>query len=450
MPKLTAPLSDPRIVAARGPCVLKDGRGLIVDVLPSGAKVWRLRARYPDGRPVLFTIGEYGKAADQFGIRAARDEAEAARALIAQGLNPTTARRKKAFAVIKDEQRTFASAAAQWLKDEGRLDGQGAPWSRAYRYQNKRAVNELLPQIGSLPLSAISSDACHAVIRRRADKAPWASLLRMTISRVFAHAGCQPGGDLLLDPTSPLKRKRIALKPRKVKGNPYLYMKDVPDFLAAVRAHPKINPREKIGLQLLMLTLVRPGELAAAEWSQFDLEGKSAWGPIWYVPEDAMKMDEPHLVPLSRQAVALLRELREHSGDTPFLFPLRRDARKRGPDSRSDPNGKTIGSDRFSGEIRKTEFVSRVTAHGLRATASTYLNSFRQWRGDAVELQLAHLSGGGTSAAKIRATYNHADLLDERRPMMQFYSDAVLPPKKPRKATKPAKGSNVVPFRRAA
>ena len=157
----------------------------------------------------------------------------------------------------------------------------------------------------------------------------------------------------------------------------------------------------KIGLNLLALTLVRPGEIRHATWSEFRLSEKT-----WEIPSSRMKMDRDHIVPLSDQAVVLLRKLRQRSGKHPLILPSIRDHRR------------PISGNTFNAALRRMDYgTDDMTAHGFRATGSTLLNE-DGWNRDWIERQLAHVEQSGS-----RKPYNRAGYLDGRRSMLQGWAD---------------------------
>lgn len=157
-----------------------------------------------------------------------------------------------------------------------------------------------------------------------------------------------------------------------------------------------------MALQLIALTFVRPGELRHAEWKEFDLRGA-----VWNIPKEKMKMPRPHSVPLSRQALAIIKNVREVTGSSPYLFPQIRSWHRPISDGTLNAALRRLGYD-------KTE----MTSHGFRSTASTLLNESRLWHHDAIERQLAHQDDD-----EVRAAYNSAEYWDERVPMMQWWAD---------------------------
>jgi len=191
-----------------------------------------------------------------------------------------------------------------------------------------------------------------------------------------------------------------ALKTRQVTHYPALKRDELGDFLRSLFEYPG-RPETRLAVTLLLLTFVRPGELRAAQWSEIDLDRQE-----WRIPAERMKARVEHVVPLSRQAVKTLEELRVLTGHSPYLFP---GGRRRVPYMSENTINKAIAALGYKG---------RVVGHGFRATASTILNESGRFPVDAIERQLAHAEHN-----RIRAAYHRAEYLAERRKMMQSWAD---------------------------
>jgi integrase len=220
------------------------------------------------------------------------------------------------------------------------------------------------------------------------------------------------------DPSGDL---RGALAPHKPKHQAAVTHDELPALLRAIDGYANIGDKQTaLALRLLCLTFVRTSELIGAEWAEFrDLEGDA---PTWEIPAERMKMKAAHIVPLSRQAVALLGELRALSGDSRYILP------GRNPD-------KTISNNTLLFALYRLGYKGKMTGHGFRAVASSALNE-AGYRPDVIERQLAHKEPN-----KVRSAYNRAEYLPERRTMMQQWSDMV---------DALAKGADVVPIKRRA
>ena len=220
------------------------------------------------------------------------------------------------------------------------------------------------------------------------------------------------------DPSGDL---RNALTPHKVRNQAAVKPEELPELLRAIDGYPSIGDKQTaLALKLLCLTFVRTTELIGATWDEFrDLDGDA---PTWKVPAERMKMKAGHVVPLSSQAVAILRELRAIGGGSRYVLPGR------------DPD-KPISNNTLLFALYRLGYKGKMTGHGFRAVASTALNE-TGWPADVIERQLAHVERN-----KVRGAYNHAEYLPERRKMMQAWADMM---------DAYARGADVVPIKRKA
>jgi len=226
-----------------------------------------------------------------------------------------------------------------------------------------------------------------------------AKRLRQVCGQVFRYAIAS--GRAKRDPSADL---RGALKsPGRPRGHRAMPINDIPVFLSAVAAYDG-DPRTCLALQLVVLTFVRTTELRAAQWSE--IEGLDGNDPLWRIPAERMKMKHEHIVPLAPQAVAVLRKLREmpDSGGSPFLFP-------------SPSRDGYMSNNTMLFALYRVGYHGRATVHGFRAMASTALNEMG-FRPDVIERQLAHQEQNA-----VRAAYNRAEYLGERRSMMKHWAD---------------------------
>lgn len=370
------------------PYKLLDGGGLLLLVTTAGSRLWRFRYRL-GGIENMFAIGEY----PSLGLQQAREARDAARHLIKEGVHPAHNRASRRSEVVIASANTFAATAKEWI-EEHRAD-----WSAYYLKQVQTVLkNDVFSVIGRLPIKKISTHQLHAILKRVADRdaATVAILIRQWCSAIFRHAILDQRADI--DPAAMLKG---AIKRRKVKHKQALTTKEIGLLLQRLGGAGG-TPEVRIALKLLLLTFVRPGELRGAVWSEFDLTEAE-----WRIPAERMKMGEPHTVPLSAQALELLRELRKLGHQCPQLFPNMRD-----PTRIMSPT--TLN--RF---LERIGYAGKFSAHGFRATASTILNE-SGYRADVIERQLAHQERN-----KVRSSYNHATYMSERKEMMQDWADLV-------------------------
>jgi integrase len=371
---------------AASPRKLYDERGLFLFVPPTGARLWRFKYRL-HGKEKLLSLGAYPDVS----LKRAREKRDDARRLIADGIDPSA--KKKAERQASAD--TFAAIATEWLN-----------MKRKSLHPNtlKKAQwlldDWLCKHLGSRPVRQITAAEILAVCRRLEAKGKHetAHRTRALASRVLRYAVST--GRAERDPTQDL---RGALAPVRVKNHAAITEPTkIGGLLRAIDGYQG-QPSTAYALKLAPLVFVRPGELRAAEWSEFELEGKE---PQWRILASRMKMGEQHIVPLSRQALAILMELQPITGDGKYLFPSLRTTQR------------PISDNTVNAALRRMGYKrEEMVGHGFRSMASTCLNE-QGWHPDLIELQLAHAERN-----KVRAAYNRAERLTERRKMMQAWAD---------------------------
>lgn len=369
---------------AEKPRKLFDERGLYLFVPPTGARLWRLKYRLA-GKEKLLALGAY----PEISLKRARERREEARKLIAEGIDPAV--KKKAEREASAE--TFGAIATEWLQ----LQSQKRKGRTLKKYE---WLLEHCKRLGSQPIRTITPPEILAVCRRLEEqgKHETAHRARAFVGRIMRFAVSTGRADR--DVSADLHG---ALAPVVVTNHPAINEpKRIGELLRAIDGYQG-QPSTGYALKLAPLTFVRPGELRGARWSEFELDGDS---PQWRIPAERMKMAEQHIVPLSHQTVALLRELHAISGDGEYLFPSLRSSKR------------PISDNTINAALRRLGYsADEMTGHGFRAMASTCLNE-QGWHPDLIELQLAH-----AERDKVRAAYNRAERLAERRKMMQAWAD---------------------------
>ncbi|WP_129648536.1 tyrosine-type recombinase/integrase [Peristeroidobacter agariperforans] len=365
------------------PYKLFDERGLYLLIDPKYSPGWRFKY-YFEGREKLLSLGTYPDVS----LKRARERRDEVRQLILDGINPSAERQAKKAALAD----SFESVAREWLGKQTNL-------SEATRLRDAGRLERFaFSQIGSRPVSAIKPADLLAVLRRveAQGKIETTHRVRSLCGRVLRYAVAT--GRAEHDVSADL---RGALAPLEVKNRAAITdPKRIGELLRAMDDYSG-QPATMAALKLAPLTFVRPGELRAAEWTEFDLDQA-----VWRIPAARMKMAEQHLVPLSRQAVSILRELHAMTGDGKYLFPSLRTPMRCMSDNTVNAALRRLG---YSKE--------EMTGHGFRAMASTCLNE-QGWHPDVIELQLAHKERN-----KVRAAYNRAERLAERKKMMQAWAD---------------------------
>lgn len=387
------PLTDVKIRQARAadrPLKLTDGGGLFLEVRPTGSKLWRYRYRIA-GKENVYAIGEY-PAVSLGDARRLRDEA---RDMVRRGVHPAHARREAVAEQVASNAATFEAIAREWMAT------QAGRWSARYAADVDRALTlNAFPAFGSLPIRAVTAalilDLIQKMARRGAET--YAQQVRQWISAVFRYAVATLRAEY--DPASALRGAVAVPQVEHAQAMPRHVLAALRDALPGYGGHPTT----RIALQMLLYTFVRTVELRRARWEQFDLGAAR-----WEIPAGNMKRRRPHIVPLSRQVIALLGELYEHTGDgNGYLLPnMRR------------PQDGYMSHTTVNDALRRLGFAE-WSGHDFRATASTHLYEMGRYRGDVIELQLAHVEGNKTKAA-----YNHARYMAERAQMMQEWADWV-------------------------
>ena len=363
-----------------------DGGGLQLWVQPTGARWWRLAYRF-GGKQKVLAIGVY-PTVSLAGARKARDEAKR---LIASGIDPSQAKREQQEECPEDTFRIIAEEYVARLQKEGRAEATMAKtkWLLAFAY----------PIFGDLSISTIGPATVLKALRRLEARGRYESARRMrsTIGRVFRYAVAKARAqtDPRLALSDALTRPKVT--PRAANTEP----KALGELLRAIDSFEG-QPETRAALRLLPVLFPRPWELRAAEWIEFDLAGE-----VWSIPAVRMKMRRPHRAPLSRQAIGILEQLQEITGDGRFLFPGVRTTER------------PISEGTLNAALRRLGYSKdEVTPHGFRATASTLLNESGKWHPDAIERQLAHFESND-----VRRAYLRGEHWDERVRMMQWWAD---------------------------
>lgn len=404
-------LSDSKIRNAKPgekPIKLTDAAGLYLEVRPTGAKLWRYRYRIA-GKENVFAVGEYVQApsgeakgqtqsrrnAGMLTLAEARTRRDECRALVKQGIHPAHYRQAARMEQSARNANTFEAVAREWIakKKPG--------WTPYYLRQVENFLEaDVFPYVGSLPIRNVTAAHLLEIVRRVEGRgaATVALMVRQWASAIFRYAVATLRADV--DPAAAL---RGAIHRPKVEHRKPMSRAQIGDFVKALEVYGGYRTTV-IALRLMLLTFVRTVELRGARWTEIDLDRAE-----WRIPAERMKMREPHFVPLSRQAVELLRELHIYTGGRGFLFPNYRNPK-------TCMSGTTLNR-----ALERMGFNGKdsigFSAHGFRATASTILNEMN-YRPDVIERQLAHAERN-----KVRASYNQAEYLDERRAMMQQWAD---------------------------
>ena len=389
------------------PFKLGDSLGLFLLVQPSGGKLWRMKYRL-DGREKKIGFGTY----PEVGLADARKKRDEAREVVAMGKDPSREKQQAKHRALIAAGDTFAEIGREYL-DKRKREGM------AERTMDKAEfhLSRLAPVLGRLPVTEITAPDVLAVLRvyEKQGKHETANRLLQLASRIFRYAVAtarltsDPTRDLRGAITTPTTKHFAAIIDPKGAG----------ELLRAIDSYGGMGITKQ-ALQLAPHVFVRPGELRHAEWSEIDLDAG-----VWLIPADKMKMRKPHQVPLSRQSVALLRDIAMISGSTGYLFPSVR--------TRARP----MSENTMNAGLRRLGYTTdEMTSHGFRAMASTLLNESGKWSPDAIERALAH-----TDSDSVRASYHRGAHWNERVEMAQWWSDYL---------DQLRKGADIVPFPTAA
>ena len=311
--------------------------------------------------------------------------------MLAAGIDPGEAKKEAKRVEIQRGLNSFEAVAREWL--EKRQTG----WaSSSYDTRLKRIEKYILPKLGRRPIADINAPEVLAMLRVIELKGTLETARRVMqlCGQIFMYAIATGRAE-----RNPVPDLRGALKTQVVKHYASLKAVDLPEYLKKLEVYDG-SLQTKLALRFLLLTFVRTIELRGAEWTEIDWDKAE-----WRIPAERMKMRELHIVPLSKQAIAVLRELQKVSGHRQFVFP-----------NQHNP-AKFMSENTMLYALYRLGYHSRTTGHGFRSTASTILNE-HEFRGDVIERQLAHCERDN-----VRAAYNHAQYLPERRKMMQWWAD---------------------------
>lgn len=399
-------LTDAKLRALREPGRHFDGGGLYVEVSPNGGRYFRLKYRF-HGKEKLLALGVYPAVS----LKDARERRDDARHALARGDDPGELRKAAKAKADHEDRNTFQAVAEDWLTH------QAEGWAPVTLERIRSAfAADVFPKIGARPMAHLKPrdviDAVRAIETRGAGDQAGRVLQRIRAVYRFAvvHERIESNPMLDLKPTE-------LLKPRQVTHRAALADKDLPRYLADLDAYEG-DPTTKAALRLLMLTALRPGELRGLRWTELDEDAAEL-----RIPGERMKMRAPHVVPLSRQALEVIKGQRAISGTGDLMFP-----------SPFYP-GKPLSENTLNSALARMGYKGAHTAHGCRAVFSTVANECGH-DADVIERQLAHRERN-----EVRAAYHRAEYLDERRKLLQWWADFLDARRQ---------GARVLPFARKA
>jgi integrase len=385
---------------------LSDGGGLVLTVDVAGRKYWHFRYKV-DGKPQTASFGTLSEVS----LKEAREKRKSARIDLRDGITPKDRKRldeQDRVEQLRLHGHTFESVARHWY------DRVKSQWKNdKHRAQVMSTLEtHVFPHIGQMPVADIKAYDIRLVIEEITNRGIWETAQR-TYQRITAVFDEAVERDLIeYNPGLVLRGKLFRKRPEESRHGhfPALQPVELPDLVQALN-QAELQPVTRLAVELQMLTFVRPGELRAARWAEFDLKQG-----VWAIPADRMKMKREHLVPLSEQTLAALELLHRWTGRSMFLFPHRSKGK----------TGMSEGTVNMAVKrLKDGAFAGRHTAHGFRSTASTYLNElkrgdYRQFNSDAIERQLSHIEPDPDKRA-----YDRAEHWEERIDMMQVWADFV-------------------------
>lgn len=368
-----------------------DGNGLLLRVKPNGSKVWQYKYRFfKAGKKVekTLSLGVWGKVS----LKEARAKCVEAKKLIGDNKDPGAIKKQEKILAQANSNNSFEAVARNWHElNIGK-------WTKRHAAKLMRRLElHIFPGVGNKPVAEISALEVVELIRalEKENKTETTHKVLQDCRAVFQHAFLHQKIQF-----NPLSDLRGLLKPHVTTNHPTLSANQIPAFLTALDT-VQTTPLNRLAVKLLMHTFVRQGELRKAKWVSVDWKQAE-----WRIPPENMKMKQEHIVPLSTQVVGLLRELQKISGEGEFLFP-----------SQNRQKNPFMSENTINKVIHDMDYKGQVVGHGFRAMASTILNE-SGFSPDVIERQLAHMPRN-----RVRAAYNRAQYLDERRKLMQAWSD---------------------------
>lgn len=393
MPKTAKPLTNTEVKLAKPrdkEYTLADGRGLYLRIKPNGSKLWLFNYTRPTTKKrANLGLGNY----PDLSLADAREKIQELRTALAKGQDPQEYRQEQQLKASEAYANTFQVVANRWLKLK-----QPNVSETYYKKIDDRLNKYVFPKLGNIPIHKINAVDTIRVITPVADAGKLETVKKLCrwINEIMVYA-VNTG----VNETNPLAGIGKAFNAPKTVNLPTLKPSELPELMARLNAsNTKLVTRCLIEWQLH--TMVRPGEAAGTRWKEIDLKKG-----LWTVPADRMKMNRPHVVPLTEQTLNILEILEPVSGQREFVFPSDHCPRK------------SANSQSANRALKRIGFHGRLVSHGLRALASTTLNE-QGFEPDVIEAALAHADKNA-----IRAAYNRSDYLEKRKKMMQWWSNHI-------------------------
>lgn len=372
------------------PFKLSDGEGLYLEIMPGGSKHWRLKFRI-NGKEKRISFGKF----PQTSLHQARQKRGEAKEHLRKGFDPVLISLEKQQTASLAQANTFEQMAMEWHSKQLAL------WKPQYAgVVRHRLEKYIFPDIGNYPVTMIKPMVMLGCLQKIERTAPELSRrMKALCSHVFKYAIAT--GRAEVDPTYGLE---AAMKKFKKGHYASISVDEFPTFLLTLNEYrDRISRQTFLALKLLLLTFVRTGELVEAKWSEIDFSKA-----MWTIPGERMKMNLPHMVPLSRQSLTILQELKEMNGKRDYILP-----------GHSQPRFPMCKNTMLVA-IKRMGYNGRMTGHGFRSLALGILKEKLNYSHDVSDRQLAHVPKSSVDRA-----YDRAQFLPQRIEMMQRYADYI-------------------------
>lgn len=367
---------------------LSDSEGLYLEVMPNGSKLWRLKYRYA-GNEKRIALGAYPRVS----LQQVRKERQICKDYLRSGIDPVLEKFKQKQTAYLQAEITFEKIATEWIEKNSPL------WNAQYAQTiSHRFKKYVFPYLGKFPIAQITPTMILNCLQKIEKNAPYMALrIKTLIRNVFKYA--VPTGRIQFDPTYGIE---IAMKKHKSGHYASISIDELPKFLLDLFEYrDRITRQTFLAIYLMMLTFVRTSELIQAKWQEIDFEKA-----MWVIPAERMKMRLPHMVPLSKQALKILTELKDMNEMNQYVFPSFIRSKK--------PMSNTT----ILVALKRMGYKNKMTGHGFRSLALGILKEKLKYAHHVADRQLAHVPQSNTDRA-----YDRAQYLDDRIEMMQRYAD---------------------------
>lgn len=392
MPRVTKPLTDTKVKQAKPKASeysLADGGGLALRVKPNGTKSWLFNYYAPfTKKRTNLSLGIYPDVS----LTKARDRRQECRELLADDINPAEHRKAQRAESAQAHANTFEAVYRQWLTTK-------QDKSPSYLRRLTKALElHVIPAMGNTPIHKINAPDTIKIIQPLAERQALETVRKLCrwINEIMTFS--VNTGVIHANPLSGIGK---AFQAPKVSNRPTIAPQELPKFLRDLEK-AGITTTTRCLIEWLLHTMVRPGEGAGASWEEIDFDKK-----LWIIPAERMKQQRDHIVPLTTQMLSILETMKPISEHRDYIFPS--SYKPREPMNKSSPNM----------ALKRMGYKGKLVAHGLRSLASTVLNE-REFNHDVIEAALAHVDRNS-----IRAVYNKAEYLEQRRAMMSWWSEHI-------------------------